>query len=172
MYALSKAALPPETRRAFRSEMIAFLRHCKTCQVPATIMIAKQYLAAREAQGAMVGRPALRWFFQMARRPAADTSGGRASDGPPMTASPEAQSSRVPRPPPAATDRGRRVGARPHRSHPHGRPPLRTEETHRGWARRFARFLAPRSPCAAEAADVGGFLTRMAAQADPKVAGA
>jgi integron integrase len=38
----------------------------------------------------------------------------------------------------------------------------RTEETYREWGRRFARFLAPRSPYAAEAGDVGAFLTELA----------
>jgi integron integrase len=38
----------------------------------------------------------------------------------------------------------------------------RTEETYRGWARRFAKSLAPRSPYAAETEDVGRFLTELA----------
>jgi hypothetical protein len=38
----------------------------------------------------------------------------------------------------------------------------RTEETYREWARRFAAFLAPRSPYLAEAEDVGAFLTELA----------
>jgi integron integrase len=40
----------------------------------------------------------------------------------------------------------------------------RTEETYRGWARRFARFLDPRSPYAAGAEDVAAFLTALAVQ--------
>ena len=40
----------------------------------------------------------------------------------------------------------------------------RTEETYRGWAARFARFLAPRSPQAADASDVGAFLTQQAVE--------
>ena len=38
----------------------------------------------------------------------------------------------------------------------------RTEQTYREWAARFAEFLRPRSPYAAEAADVGAFLTELA----------
>ena len=38
----------------------------------------------------------------------------------------------------------------------------RTEETYREWGRRFAGFLAPRSPYLAEAEDVGAFLTELA----------
>ncbi|MFT3829543.1 MAG: integron integrase [Opitutaceae bacterium] len=40
----------------------------------------------------------------------------------------------------------------------------RTEETYRMWGSRFARFLAPRSPYAAEASDVAAFLSRMAVE--------
>ena len=40
----------------------------------------------------------------------------------------------------------------------------RTEETYRGWAARFARFIAPRSPYAAEAKDVGEFLSALAVE--------
>jgi hypothetical protein len=38
----------------------------------------------------------------------------------------------------------------------------RTEETYRGWAARFARFIAPRSPYAANGNDVAAFLSQMA----------
>jgi integron integrase len=38
----------------------------------------------------------------------------------------------------------------------------RTEETYRGWASRFAAFLRPRSPEAAEAGDVAAFLSELA----------
>jgi len=38
----------------------------------------------------------------------------------------------------------------------------RTEQTYREWAARFAEFLRPRSAYAAEAADVGAFLTELA----------
>lgn len=38
----------------------------------------------------------------------------------------------------------------------------RTEDTYRSWARRFAAFIAPRSPYAATAEEVGAFLTDLA----------
>ena len=38
----------------------------------------------------------------------------------------------------------------------------RTEETYRGWAARFAAFLAPRSPFAGQTRDVGAFLSMLA----------
>jgi hypothetical protein len=40
----------------------------------------------------------------------------------------------------------------------------RTEETYRGWAVRFAKFIEPRTPWVADAADVQAFLTDMAVQ--------
>jgi site-specific recombinase XerD len=40
----------------------------------------------------------------------------------------------------------------------------RTEETYRGWAARFARFIAPRSPYAADAKGVGEFLSALAVE--------
>ncbi|TSJ74747.1 integron integrase [Rariglobus hedericola] len=40
----------------------------------------------------------------------------------------------------------------------------RTEETYRGWAVRFAKFIEPREPQAAGAGDVEAFLTDMAVQ--------
>jgi integron integrase len=40
----------------------------------------------------------------------------------------------------------------------------RTEETYRGWAVRFAKFIEPRKPWVADGADVGAFLTDMAVQ--------
>jgi len=40
----------------------------------------------------------------------------------------------------------------------------RTEQTYRQWAVRFAQFLTPRSPYAAEGADVAGFLSQLAVQ--------
>jgi integron integrase len=41
----------------------------------------------------------------------------------------------------------------------------RTEETYRGWAVRFVKFLAPRSPYAADERDVGAFLSGLAVEA-------
>ena len=40
----------------------------------------------------------------------------------------------------------------------------RTEDTYRSWARRFARFIAPKSPYAAAAEEVGAFLTDLATE--------
>jgi hypothetical protein len=62
------ASLPGETQVADRREMLAFLHHCTVERGPATIMLAKQYLAEKERQGANGARPALRWFFQSARK--------------------------------------------------------------------------------------------------------
>ena len=40
----------------------------------------------------------------------------------------------------------------------------RTEDTYRSWARRFARFISPKSPQAAAAEEVGAFLSDLATQ--------
>jgi hypothetical protein len=42
------------------------------------------------------------------------------------------------------------------------RSPDAAEETYRAWARRFARFIAPRTPDAAGAEEVGAFLSDLA----------
>jgi hypothetical protein len=65
--ALATVALSPAEREAYRREILAFLHLCKVRRAPATVMLAKEYLADRERQGAMEARPRLRWFFQAGR---------------------------------------------------------------------------------------------------------
>ena len=48
-----------ETKGEYRREILAFLHHCKVKRAPATVMLAKEYLAARETQGATGARLAL-----------------------------------------------------------------------------------------------------------------
>jgi len=160
--ALSAASLPPATQAAYRREVLAFLHHCKVEHAPATIILAKEYLTARERQGAKDARPALRWFFQTARRatgtgptrPAAAAPAGRESGEP---------AARDSTPPVAITDKGGADWERDLIKATRTAGLLwRTEETYRGWAARFARFLAPRSPYAAGAEEVAAFLTRIA----------
>ena len=154
-------------------------------------MLAKEYLARRERQGAKGSRPALRWFFQAAKKAegggaesSARHEGERgASAASPKPAAAEAgfgdpalhrrsvarsnagAGTRPPTPPLAAGDMG---GADWERDLIEAARTAgflwRTEETYRGWAARFARFLAPRSPYAAGAEDVAAFLTRLAVE--------
>jgi integrase len=65
--ALASAALSAASQAAYRREILAFLHHCKIEHAPATVMLAKEYLAKKERRGANGTRPALRWFFQAAR---------------------------------------------------------------------------------------------------------
>jgi hypothetical protein len=65
--ALATVALSPAEREAYRRKILAFLHLCKVRRAPATVMLAKEYLADRERQGAMEARPRLRWFFQAGR---------------------------------------------------------------------------------------------------------
>lgn len=155
--ALSAAPLTMETKDAYRRDILAFLHHCKVSCAPATIMLAKSYLEVRERQGVSRARMALRWFFKAAQSAPVTTVVG----GPTRPPRPLA----VALPPPAAADLGGAdwerdliVAAR--------RQGLlwRSEETYRGWAARFARFLAPRSAYQADADDVAAFLTKLAVE--------
>ncbi|MDO8544972.1 MAG: tyrosine-type recombinase/integrase [Opitutaceae bacterium] len=75
--ALASAPLLPESQAGYRREILAFLHHCKVEHAPATVMLAKQYLAAKERQGAIGARPALRWFFPSREAGVDPTSGMR-----------------------------------------------------------------------------------------------
>ena len=68
-------------------------------------------------------------------------------------------------PPPAATDQGTEPWEQALIKASRERHFLwRTEETYRGWAWRFARFIAPRSPYAAAGEDVAAFLSALAVE--------
>lgn len=152
---MAAAPLTMETKDAYRRDILAFLHHCKVSCAPATIMLAKSYLEVRERQGVSRARMALRWFFKAAQSaPVTTVVGGPTRPPRPLAV-----------PPPAAADLGGAdwerdliVAAR--------RQGLlwRSEETYRGWAARFARFLAPRSAYQADADDVAAFLTRLAVE--------
>ena len=158
--ALSAAPLAPETRDEYRREILAFLHHCKVERAPATIMLAKGYLVAKERQGANGTRPALRWFFQAARHTNSPPPEKRIAQRPASPSNP-----RTATPPVAVTDQGGADWERDLIKATRSAGLLwRTEETYRGWAARFARFLAPRSPYAAGAEDVAAFLTRIAVE--------
>jgi integron integrase len=155
--ALAAASLSPQTKAAYLKEIITFLRHCKTSHSPATAELARQYLLVRERATSAPAREALRWFYRAARA-AISAQGLPAPAGPARLA---ARPIRVP--PPAAQDLGGADWERDLVKAARERGFLwRTEETYRAWGARFARFLAPRSPYAAEAADVSAFLSDLA----------
>ena len=58
--ALPQAAIPAGQRGAFQRGILAFLHHCPIRRAPATILKAKEYLAASRRQGPNGPREALR----------------------------------------------------------------------------------------------------------------
>ncbi len=50
--ALSAPQFSTAIQAGYRREILAFLPHCKIEQAPATVILAKEYLAAKERQGA------------------------------------------------------------------------------------------------------------------------
>jgi hypothetical protein len=176
--ALQRAPVSRSERESYHREILAFLHHCKIRRAPATIMLAKEYLAERERQGGNGARVALRWFcteaLRRGREVEAEPRGGGPGEGfehrcevaavgesanagagtrPPTGGSPRARSAT---PPLAARDLGGADWERDLIAALRERGMLwRTEKTYRGWAARFAVWMAPRSPYASEARDVG-----------------
>lgn len=187
---LAQAGMDATRQEAFRREILSFLKHCKDTRVPATADLAKQYLSVRERLSRGPAREALRWFFregaaQMrggahrqlkaeveveARVPVAagdvgdhlrnahafryrQRNGGRDDRRYPKSSPP----------PRAADDLGGEPWERALITAIRERGLLwRTEQTYREWAMRFARFIAPRLPHAADGADVAAFLSALA----------
>jgi len=145
---LERAALADGQKLRFRREIAAFLGHCRRAHAPVTVAGAKHYLESLPAGERREGaRPALRWFVVEGRRAPADAGVGRAEAGP------------------AALDLGGTPWERDLIAALRRKGMLwRTEETYRRWAGRFAEFMRPRSPYAAEGADVAAFLSKLAVE--------
>lgn len=75
---LSRAALSPGQREAFRREILSYLHHCKIQHAPASAESMKHYLIGRERQSTGPSREALRWFYRAWRQ---TTGGGGISPG-------------------------------------------------------------------------------------------
>ena len=71
--ALAASGESPSRQRIFREEIMGFLRQCELWHSPASVELAKQYLAARPTQDGNDVRDALRWFVRAARK-AADSN--------------------------------------------------------------------------------------------------
>ena len=154
-------------------EIVFFLHHCKRSREPATVGLAKSYLQGRPSPGRESAREALRWFFREGRRRMAGGENGPVEKGKPVGGSRtgfpgETTPSLAARPlvpPSAQTDLGgadwERALIRACRT---AGFLWRTEETYRGWALRFSRHIAPRSPYGAGVEEVGDFLTALAVQ--------
>lgn len=162
---LEKYGLPEKEREAFRREIILFLAFCRREREGASIDLAKRYLESRgpRNEGA---RLALRWWFVEAKRCAGAGNGtGRAGPGAARVEAPGRVGLRRLEPPRAAEDQGGADWERDLIAAMRRRGFLwRTETAYRSWAGKFAALLRPRSPYAAEAGDVGAFLTRLAVE--------
>jgi hypothetical protein len=147
--------LSESQRAGFRRAILGFLHRCKVARAPASVAFAKIHLAERAKSGGASGREALRWFFRRGNyQPRMLTTA--------VPAAPPGQSSQPTR---ASEDLGGADWERALIVALRERGFLwRTEETYRGWAARFARFLAPRSPYVAEAREVGAFLSSLAVE--------
>lgn len=153
---LAHASLPPVERENYRRAILSFLSYCKKSHAPASVAIFRSYL-----EQASQHRQALRWFFKAAK--AAGSEEGKVQDrSGHALVSPQSHGKL---PPLGALDLGgadwerdlikaiREAGLL-----------WRTEETYRGWARRFVRFIEPRSPYAASKEEVGAFLSMLAVE--------
>lgn len=156
------AALPAAQQAGVVHGILDFLRYCKARRAPVSVALVKRYLAegggAREA-----ARPALRWFCSGGQvKP--NFAGAAPPASPPRPEPvPGGRVRRSAIPPPAEADQGGADWERDLIAAIRSRGLLwRTEEAYRNWAKRFARFVAPRSPYAAETGDVGRFLTSLA----------
>lgn len=181
--ALARAGLSAAQETAYRREIITLLRYCKSHHVPVTVPLAKRYVEQQEPLRAGPVREALRWFVRTART----TRGGEskrmamAADGPSGGASPGApaahpvmrsRSLRPMEPKPAGQDAGGADWERALVKTMRLRGLLwRTEYSYRAWGRRFANYLAPRSPYAASGHDVQAFLTALAVQGRASASG-
>ena len=147
-------------------DIIGFLRHCKEVHSPASIEMAKDYLAKSEGQARnreSSPRAALRWFFVAAKK-------ARGADGPRLAPAKPGEK-RATSAAGAAADRSDGRAVVPAGADWRGalvtavrtRHLLaRTEETYGQWATRFAKFIAPASPYRATEREVQEFLTDLA----------
>jgi integron integrase len=163
--ALAQAGLDPASEAAYVREIITFLKHCKTRRAPATVMLAKQYVEQQERLRKGPIRLALRWFFRAAKASGVtDTRGmeevNRDRGGPvPLSR----RGLRPMQPKPARDDLGGPEWEQALIKTMRLRGLLwRTEYTYRGWARRFAHYISPKTPSAAGGEEVQSFLTDLA----------
>ena len=72
--ALAASGESPSRQRVFKEEIMGFLRRCEEWHSPASVELAKQYLAARPMQDGNEARDALRWFVRTALLRSAEPS--------------------------------------------------------------------------------------------------
>ena len=156
--ALAQSSLTAAEQDEYRRSILAFLSFCKKRHSPASVAVFRRYL-----EEAPQHRPALRWFFQAAKAVESRVTvshEGKAAKG--------QNSNRLNQrnvPLPGKMDLGGADWERDLIKAIREKGLLwRTEETYRGWAQRFIRFIAPGSPYAATKDEVGAFLSMLAVE--------
>jgi len=191
---LDGAELPMALKRQYHGDVVRFLRVCKALGRPASVGLIRWHLGRKglsEGERAEE-REAMEWFYKSARRaggvkvtrikfvapevdPAVlvpdslgDEGRGSGSGRNRLTqrGSVELINDLPPGVPPlGATDRGKTDWERALVDAARSKGlSWRTEETYRGWAKRLARFMAPREPWVADGDDLTRFLTYLAVE--------
>ena len=157
--ALQQLRLPPLRRQQYRLALIRYLQYCKQSQQQATVESARAFMESVQGNRLLgvstlaTWKEALNWFFKAARKQgdsglAAGTDRravrneltGRLARRPSPT-----NSQIIDVPPPAAVDLGKTDWERRLIRELRGRHyQWRTEQTYRGWADRFAKWLQAR----------------------------
>ena len=183
---LAKAGLSRAGEEAYIREIITFLKHCKTLHVPATVLLAKQYVEKQERLRTGPVRVALRWFFRTAKTPSRSSLIEERSSGRRERADPQKREIRDGVVPAPAGSMGLRPMEPKRATDDLGGPAWeqaliktmrlrgllwRTEYSYRSWGQRFARYIAPKTPYAAGAEEVQAFLTDLAVQGRASASG-
>ena len=181
--ALAGSGLASDIIVRHQRAILGYLHFCKQRHCPASVATAKLYLEERAKQGTLWPyiQSGLRWFFVQARKypppnhRSGDDTAHLAADGERVGPRPHARTTALTQPaghrkavehaPPAKDDLGGADWERALIRVIRTRGLLwRTEQTYRDWARRFARFLSPRSPYAAQGRDVSDYLSQLAVE--------
>ncbi|WED65009.1 integron integrase [Synoicihabitans lomoniglobus] len=167
---LQSSRLPSNRRKLFETEIHAVLRVCKTTRRRLSVGLMKWYVEAcerRDGSRYEIRREALRWLVREARK-TANTQPASGAFIPPSTGLPAEDLNGLnatghSQPPTLrAVDLGDSDWEQALVKAIRERGFLwRTEQTYRGWAKRFARFLTPRSPWVAAKEEVGAFLSQL-----------
>jgi integron integrase len=152
--ALDAEPLALEVREERRQQIIGFLGFCRRSRSVACIASCRIYLEwleSRAPRRSESAREALRWFVRAGRR-----QGGRGEADAAPAIAPSAG-------PVGGGDLGGEEWERMLVTQIRRRHLLwRTEQTYRDWARRFVRFIQPKTPVGADHRDVEAFLTDLA----------
>ena len=167
---LEEMALSEKVKRDYRRDIVGLLSACKAAHRPVSAGFIRWFLGRRGLSEVEreFEREALKWFFQEAKRsggvvrrsgafrlPAVDVSA--------LEVQPR-RSAGVP-PPLAASDLGGADWEKALIKAIRTRGFLwRTEQTYRGWAKRFADFVQPRTPMISSGEEVSAFLTMLAVE--------